>query len=80
MAVAYPEPSQVLWCHMVSLGQGQNGCHFPDDILKEIFFNQNVWISIKILLKFAPNGPIDDIPALVQKMAWWQAIIWTNDG
>ena len=33
------------------------------------FFNENVWISIKISLKFVPKGPID-IPALVQIMAW----------
>ena len=27
---------------------GQNGRHFPDDILKCIFFNKNAYISIKI--------------------------------
>ena len=47
----------------------QNGCHFPD-IFKCIFLNENVWISIKISLKFVPNGPINNIPALVQIMAW----------
>ena len=30
----------------------QNGRHFPDDIFKSIFLNENVWISIKISLKF----------------------------
>ena len=30
--------------------------------------------------KFVPVGAINNIPALVQKMAWCQAIIWTNDG
>ena len=30
---------------------------------------------------FVPTGPINNIIALVQNMAWcWQAIIWTNDG
>ena len=48
----------------------ENGRHFPDDILKCIFVNENVWISIKIPLTFVPNGPIDNIPALVQIMAW----------
>ena len=33
-------------------------------------FNGNVWISIKISLKFVPKGPIYNIPALVQIMAW----------
>ena len=33
---------------------------FPDDILKCIFLNQNVWISITITLKFVPRCPIND--------------------
>ena len=40
----------------------QNGRHFPDDILKWIFLNENVWIPIKISLKFVPSGPINNIP------------------
>ena len=48
----------------------QNGRHFPDDIFKWIFLNQNIWISINISLKFVPMGPINNIPALVQIMAW----------
>ena len=48
----------------------QNGRHFADDILKYIFLNKNVWISIEISLKFVPKGPINNIPALVQIMAW----------
>ena len=48
----------------------RNGQHFADDIFKRIFFNENVWISIKMSLKFVPKGPINNIPALVQIMAW----------
>ena len=48
----------------------QKGRRFADDIFKRIFLNENVWISIKISLKFVPKGPIDNIPALVQIMAW----------
>ena len=48
----------------------QNGRHFPDDIFKWIFLNENVWIPIKISLKFVPKVPINNIPALVQIMAW----------
>ena len=44
--------------------------HFADDIFKCIFLNENVRIPIKISLKFVPNGPINNIPALVQIMAW----------
>ena len=30
----------------------------------------NVWIQIKISLKFVPKGPINNIPSLVQIMVW----------
>ena len=36
----------------------QNGRDFPDDIFICIFLNENVSISVKISLKFVPNGPI----------------------
>ena len=44
--------------------------YFPDDIFKLFFLNENMRISIKISLKFVPKGPINNIPALVQIMAW----------
>ena len=43
---------------------------FTDYILKHIFLNENIRISIQFSLKFVPKGPIDNIPALVQIMAW----------
>ena len=48
----------------------QNDCHFPDDIFKCIFWKKNVLNLIKISLKYISKGPIDNIPALVQIMAW----------
>ena len=48
----------------------QNGRHFPDDIFNSIFLNENVSTPIKFSLKFVLKGPIDNIPALVQIMAW----------
>ena len=48
----------------------QNGRHFPDDIFKCIFLNENGRVSIKISLKFVPKVPINNIPALVEIMAW----------
>ena len=48
----------------------QNGRRFADDIFKCIFLNENVWIPIIISLKFIPKGPINNIPALFQIMAW----------
>ena len=53
-----------------TLRPGQNGCHFPDNIFKCISMNENIWISIKISLKVVSEVPINDIPALVQIMAW----------
>ena len=55
---------------IITLRPRRNEQHFADDTLKRILFNENVWISIKISLKFVPNGPINNIPALVQIMAW----------
>ena len=48
----------------------QNGRHFPDDNFKCIICDKNKQIVIAISLKFVPKGPINDIPALVQIMAW----------
>ena len=57
--------------HIVNtLRPRQNGRNFADEIFKCIFLNENVWISINISLKFVPKGLINNIPALVQIMAW----------
>ena len=53
-----------------ALGQRQNGRLFPDDNFKRIFANENVWVSIKYLTEVCSQGSIDNIPALVQIMAW----------
>ena len=53
-----------------TLRQRQNGRHFADDVFKRIFLIETVWISLKISLKFVPKGPVNNIPALVQIMAW----------
>ena len=61
---------QITWVCVNTLRPRQNGLHSADDTFKCIFFNKNVGISIKISLKFVPKGPINNIPALVQVMAW----------
>ena len=48
----------------------KKGCDFADNIIKCMFLNTNVSIVIKISLNFIPKGSIDNIPALVHKMAW----------
>ena len=64
----------VEWYNAISLFNTlrprQNGRHFADDTFKRIFLNENVGISIKISPKFVPKGPVNNIPASVQIMAW----------
>ena len=48
----------------------QNGRHFADNIFKYIFVNEKYCISIDILLKFVPKGPINNVPALVRILTW----------
>ena len=54
------------------------------DIYQSTFSNaffqwKFVWIWIKISLKFVPKGPVNNIPTLVQIMAWRRpAIIWNK--
>ena len=55
--------------HFNTLRRRQHGCHLPD-ILKWILWNENIWILIKISLNIVPRGPINNIPSLVQIMAW----------
>ena len=40
---------------MITLRPGQNWRHYADDIFNCIFLNENVWIPIKISLKFVPK-------------------------
>ena len=54
----------------ITLRPRQHGRRFADDVFKCIFLDENVWISLKISLKFVPKVPINNIPALVQIMAW----------
>ena len=58
------------WADFNTLRPRQNGRHFPDDIFEYIFLNVKVLILIKISLKFVPKCSINNIPALVQIMAW----------
>ena len=53
----------ILYEMVNTLRPRHNGRHFPDNIFKWIFLNRNLWISIKISLKFVPRGPINIIPA-----------------
>ena len=74
-AIAWTNHDKVVICinkpqRVNTLRPRQDGGLFPDDIFKSIFFNENVQIEIKISLTFVPKAPINNIPALVQIMAW----------
>ena len=56
--------------YLNTLRPRQNGRHFADGTFNRIFVNENVRISIKFSLTFVPRGPINNIPALIQIMAW----------
>ena len=57
-------------CTINTLRPRRNRRLFAYGIFKCIFLNENVWIAIKISLKFIPKGPVNNIPALLQIMAW----------
>ena len=64
-------PTQTQFHHLFNTFRPRQNCrHFEDDIFKCFFLNENVWIWLKISLKFVPNVRINNTPALVQIMAW----------
>ena len=77
--LTYPSPNVmhhhefsrvVLVFRLNSLRPRQNRRHFADDVFKCNYLNENVWIPIEILLEFVPKGSFNNIPALVQIVAW----------
>ena len=44
---------------------GKDDRLFADDIVRSIFVKEKFCILIKLSLKFLPDGPIDNNPALV---------------
>ena len=73
MAWCLAAPSHYLnqcWLIINTLRPRQDGRNLPDDIFKRFFLNENVWISIKISLKFVLAGRINSIPTLVEIMVW----------
>ena len=58
------------WCVLTHWGRNHIDAISHTTFSNEFFFNENIWILIKISLKFVPKGPINNIPALVQIMAW----------
>ena len=59
-------------CTLDTLRLRQNCRHFADDIFKCILFNGNTRTSLDILLKIFWKFRINNIPSLVQIMAWYE--------
>ena len=53
-----------------SLRPRRNRRHFADHIFQCIFLNENERISLRFSLTFVPKFRINNIPSLVQIMAW----------
>ena len=59
----------IIMTHLLNTSRPrQDGRHFPDNIFQCIFLNKNILIDVS--MKFAPKGPMNNIPVLVQIMAW----------
>ena len=54
-----------IWIAVTHWGRDKMAAIFPTT-----FSNANIWISIKLSLTFLPKGPINNIPVLIQMMAW----------
>ena len=60
----------ITWHQFNTMRPRQNARHFADDTFNRIFVKEIVRISIKFSLKFVPKGPINNITALFQIIAW----------
>ena len=69
-------PTELIQVSFNILRPTQNGHHFPEEILKWIILNENLWISNNISLRIVPMGPINHIPARVQIMVWHRPGVW----
>ena len=56
--------------HLTHWGRNKMDAILQTTLSNTFSLNENVRISIKISLKFIPKGPINNIPGLVQIMAW----------
>ena len=57
-------------CEVNALRPRENSCHFASDTFKRIFMNEKSIFSTQISLMFVPVGPVNNISALVQILAW----------
>ena len=60
----------VPWMQSYQYIEARKNCGHFADIFKCIFWNENVWILLKISLKFVPKFRINNIWELFQIMVW----------
>ena len=60
----------LMWMSLTHWGRDKMHAISQTPFSNAIFLNENIWIPINISLKFIPKGPINYIPAWVQKIAW----------
>ena len=66
--ISYPCPTRKMLCLKKAKMKWTT---FQRRNFETYFVNENIWTLIKISLKlFVPEGPIDNIPTLIQIMAW----------
>ena len=63
-------PLSRVFCVLIHLGRDKMAAISQTTISKAFSWMKNIWILIKISLKFVPGGPIDNKPTIVQIMAW----------
>ena len=69
-----PENIRGHWNHILThLPLDKMAFTLAGDNVKCIFVNESDRIPIRFSVKFVPRSTIDNKPALVQVMAWWQA-------
>ena len=63
-------PKSVLTWSLTHWGRDKMDATSQTTFSSAFFLNENVWFPIKISLKFVPKDPINNIPSLIQIMAW----------
>ena len=70
VCLLYCKPNGLRGWPLTHCGHWKNFHQIAHEIFKCIFWNENIWISLNISLKFVSRVWMNNIPALVQRMAW----------
>ena len=59
-----------MWCYVQHIEAEKMVSILQTTCSDVFFFNDDVWISLTISLKFVPKFQINNIPVLIQIMVW----------